>query len=205
MADVFISYASQDRERAKLLADALEHDGISVWWDRDIVAGDTYDLIIERELEAATAVVVLWTRASIVSDWVKSEAHEAAEHGTLVPALIDPVKPPLEFRRTQTADLADWSGDPAHPGFLALKRGLLAHRAPSQAAPPPATAPPPMGRPEIVATAAAIEKRPADEPRRRTIRRHVWLIGALLVAAAAIGAWDALLRQHVTYFANVAT
>lgn len=32
MADIFISYATEDRERAKALAEALELRGWSVWW-----------------------------------------------------------------------------------------------------------------------------------------------------------------------------
>ena len=34
MSDIFISYASEDRDRVKSLARALEQEGWSVWWDR---------------------------------------------------------------------------------------------------------------------------------------------------------------------------
>ncbi|MEA3292268.1 MAG: toll/interleukin-1 receptor domain-containing protein, partial [Pseudomonadota bacterium] len=60
MADVFISYASEDRDRARALAGALEACRWSVWWDREIVAGETFDQVIERELERAGCTVVLW-------------------------------------------------------------------------------------------------------------------------------------------------
>jgi hypothetical protein len=66
MTDVFISYASEDRTRAKKLAEALEAKGFSVWWDRNIIAGQTYDVVIERELETATSVVVLWSKHSVI-------------------------------------------------------------------------------------------------------------------------------------------
>lgn len=126
MADIFLSYASEDRGRAGRLAGALESCGWSVWWDRRIVAGQAFDEAIEGELEAAKSVVVLWSRHSIASEWVKNEAAAAAERGVLVPAQIEPVKLPLEFRRRQTADLAGWDGDLDHDGFRTLCAGVAA-------------------------------------------------------------------------------
>ena len=124
MTDVFISYASEDRERAREVASALETRGWSVWWDRKIVVGQPFDQVIEHELETAKCVVVLWSKDSILSEWVKNEAAVAAERGVLVPALIDNVKLPLEFRRKQTADLIGWDGAPSHGGFQALCEGV---------------------------------------------------------------------------------
>ena len=127
MAGIFLSYASEDRGRAARFAAALETRGWSVWWDRKIVAGQAFDDAIERELEASKCVVVLWSRHSIASEWVKNEAASAAERGVLVPAQIEPVKLPLEFRRRQTADLAGWDGDLDHEGFRALCAGVAAN------------------------------------------------------------------------------
>jgi TIR domain len=124
MTDVFVSYASEDRDRAAQLASALGKFGWSVWWDRKIIAGQTFDHAIERELENAKSVIVLWSKHSIGSEWVKNEAAAAAERGVLVPATIERVKLPLEFRRKQTADLIDWKGEPSHSGFQALCEGI---------------------------------------------------------------------------------
>jgi TIR domain-containing protein len=129
MTDIFLSYASEDRERASKLASSLEASGWSVWWDRKIIAGETFDRVIEHELETAKSVVVLWSKDSISSEWVKNEAAAAAERGVLVPALIDRVKLPLEFRRKQAADLVGWEGDPSHNGFQALCDGIAAKTA----------------------------------------------------------------------------
>ena len=124
MTDVFVSYASEDRERAGQLAQVLGARGWSVWWDRKIIAGQAFDQAIERELEAARCVVVLWSAHSIDSEWVKNEAAVAAERGVLVPALIDGVRLPLEFRRKQTADLVNWHGEAGHAGLQALCEGV---------------------------------------------------------------------------------
>lgn len=124
MTDVFISYASEDRDQAGTLASALGAFGWSVWWDRKIITGQAFDHAIERELETAKSVVVLWSKHSIASEWVKNEAAVASERGVLVPAIIESVKLPLEFRRKQTADLIDWKGEPSHSGFQALCEGV---------------------------------------------------------------------------------
>jgi TIR domain len=137
MADVFISYASEDRERAQEFANALGAIGWSVWWDRKIIVGQAFDQAIERELEAAKSVIVLWSTHSVASEWVKNEAAVAAERGVLVPVLIDNVKLPLEFRRKQTVDLIRWRGDASDPGFRALCEGMttaIGGAAPHQAA-----------------------------------------------------------------------
>jgi hypothetical protein len=145
MTDVFISYASEDRERARKLASALEARGWSVWWDHKIIAGQTFDQMIEHELETTKSVVVLWSKDSISSEWVKNEAAVASERGVLIPALIDNVKLPLEFRRKQTADLTGWNGDPSHGGFQALCEGIAAKANISSVAPRRSTTPPGLG------------------------------------------------------------
>jgi hypothetical protein len=126
VADVFISYASEDREMAQKLAHSIGATGRSVWWDRKIIAGQAFDQIIENELDTAMSVVVLWSKHSISSEWVKNEAAVASERGVLIPAMIESVKLPLEFRRKQTADLINWNGDSSHSGFTALCDGISA-------------------------------------------------------------------------------
>ncbi len=66
MSDIFISYASQDRSRVEPLAKALEEQGWSVWWDRTIPPGKTFDEVIEEAIKAARCVVVLWSKISII-------------------------------------------------------------------------------------------------------------------------------------------
>ncbi|HEV7920743.1 MAG TPA: toll/interleukin-1 receptor domain-containing protein, partial [Thermoanaerobaculia bacterium] len=115
MADVFLSYAREDRDCAEQLARALAGRGWSVWWDRRIQVGRSFSEIIERELDEANCVVVIWSRHSLASEWVQNEAAEAARRKALVPVRIEDVRLPLEFRRLQTADLLNWRNGFAGP------------------------------------------------------------------------------------------
>ncbi|MFN0300698.1 MAG: PASTA domain-containing protein [Burkholderiales bacterium] len=176
MNDVFISYASADRARAQAIAHALTNLGLSVWWDRQIQPGQSWDQVIETALADAKCCVVLWSKTSIQSDWVKNEASEANQRKVLVPAMIDPVKIPLEFRRLQAADLTRWTGSVADAEFQRLLEAIQTEIKSAPATPAQTTtalAPPPVTRkptpPEFIATAAATSSRaipPAAASRR---------------------------------------
>ena len=120
MADVFLSYASEDRVTATLLAQALESAGLRVWYDRRLQGGSLFAAEIERELHAAGCVVVLWSAASITSEWVLDEAAHARDRNRLVPVAVAPVTPPIGFRQRHVLDLSAWGGDPEHTGFVEL-------------------------------------------------------------------------------------
>jgi len=112
MSTVFISYAREDATKARGVAEALSSSGLSVFWDRTIPTGRTFETVIEEAIDSAKAVVVLWSRDSVRSDWVRAEAAEGANRGILVPATLDGEPAPLRYRISQTADLTDW-----HPGL----------------------------------------------------------------------------------------
>src|SRR5262245_24709987 len=123
MPDIFISYAREDRPRAKELARALERCGWEVWWDEHIRPGDHFDRAIEQTLPQSTCVVVLWSSNSVGSDFVRSEARWAAKNGRLVPIFIDHVDLPIEFSAHQTIDLVGWPCDETD-GFYRLVADL---------------------------------------------------------------------------------
>ena len=108
MSDIFISYSSSDRSKARALAQQLEQEGWSVWWDRVIPPGQSFSSVLEEALTSARCVVVLWSRASASSDWVQTEAAEGKRRNILVPAMIEEAELPLEFKRLQAANLIDW-------------------------------------------------------------------------------------------------
>lgn len=112
MADVFVSYKREDRDRVETVVAGIKSAGFSVWWDERITPQGEWDDTIARELDAARSVLVLWSEASISSKWVRTEAHYANEHGKLVPALLDDCRLPLSFMLNQTANISRWQGDP---------------------------------------------------------------------------------------------
>jgi formylglycine-generating enzyme required for sulfatase activity len=124
MSDIFLSYASKDLSRVRPLIDALERHGWSVWWDRTILPGQTYDQVIDEALAAARCVIVVWSSASVGSEWVRAEADEGRQRHILVPVLFDEVRMPLGFRQIQAARLADWQGTEAHQEFAKVVRAV---------------------------------------------------------------------------------
>lgn len=129
MADIFISYANEDRETAAKLARVLESAGWTVWWDRRIPAGRTWRAVLAEALKEMRCMIILWSRQSTESPWVAEEAEEARRLGKpLVPILIERVEPPIGFRAIQAADLANWDGttdDPAMKLLVSDLRSLL--------------------------------------------------------------------------------
>jgi hypothetical protein len=111
MKDVFISYKSDDRSSAKLIAHSLEAEGFKVWWDPALQAGEDYQDIIDTNLRSALVVVVLWSPLSVKSRWVRSEATVADRQGALLPVMIRVCDRPVAFELVQTADLTRWQGD----------------------------------------------------------------------------------------------
>ena len=108
MADIFVSYASEDRSRIEPLVAELEDAGYSVWWDQELKGGTRFSKRIEQELISANVVLVGWSSQSVESRWVADEAELAMESGTILPIALDGTRPPMGFRQLQTIDFSNW-------------------------------------------------------------------------------------------------
>ncbi|MGC1388198.1 MAG: TIR domain-containing protein [Steroidobacteraceae bacterium] len=126
MADVFVSYARSDRALVAPLVAAIEAKGWSVWWDPAIDPGQEFDRQISAELEAAAAVLVVWTPTSVASRWVRGEARDGAERGVLVPVRFKHASLPIDVRALHTTDLDDWREDPCSAPAQEVLRALEA-------------------------------------------------------------------------------
>lgn len=120
MSDIFISYGDEDKNSAGAIAEALEQSGWSLWWDRRLRGGELYDDVIERELNLAKCVIVLWSRWSVQSQYVKAEAAHALKRNKLIPVAIEEVELPLRFEGLHTLFLTGWDGSAASPSLQRL-------------------------------------------------------------------------------------
>ena len=197
MPDIFLSYNREDQATARRFAESFEAQGFSVWWDATLRSGEAYDEVTEKALREAKAVVVLWSKKSVVSRWVRAEATLASRNKTLVPAMIEPCDRPIMFELTQTAELFHWQGDVADKVWLAflgdVRRFVDAQSGSTSPAPaaklPAAGSPPAASRPNRVCDCRAAVREHERRPRagvllRRHQRRHhhrleqgLWAVG----------------------------
>lgn len=153
MADVFISYAREDRLRAEQVARGFIVLGLTPFWDSEIPPGQTWADYTEEKLTSCKVVVVLWSQHSTKSQWVREEARMGRDKSKLIPALIDNVAMPFGFGEVQAANLSTWQGEPNHPEWVRFSQAVyraargadappIQPAQPQQQWPPPPQAPP---------------------------------------------------------------
>src|SRR5689334_7129458 len=143
MVDLFISYSRANRDTVRRLAEAIGRLGYAVWWDEELPAHLSYGEVITEKIGEAKATLVVWSKDSAASEWVRAEADMARNQKKLIQTAIDDCVPPLPFNQIQYAALADWQGEADHPGWrkvrasLAALCGSVAAEAEAPAAPTP--------------------------------------------------------------------
>lgn len=169
MANIFLSYARDDFAEAQRIAEALHAAGHSVWWDRQLHAGERFSAEINKALKSADFVVVLWSAYSIESAWVQDEAAVGRDTHRLVPVLIDAVEPPLGFRQYHAVDVS---------------RGVRSRRS---------------TKPVVDAISARLNQPGKAAPKVLSPLANrlgwQWLAAGALIAAIAIGLWLILSRS----------
>jgi hypothetical protein len=143
VADIFLSYSREDHVRAEQIAKALTAAGYEVFWDVEIPPGKSWADVLEEKLGICKAAIVLWSRISTASKWVREEARLAHDRGKLIPVQIDDAPPPFGFGEIQAADLKQWRGDTSDPHWRSLLSAVSS-----------AVARPPLAQP-MTTTAAA--------------------------------------------------
>jgi hypothetical protein len=120
MADVFVSYKREEREKVQGLVKALERLELNVWFDYDLAAGDAFGREINAQLGTAKAAIVCWSKSAVESDWVHAEADKARSLGTYASIVLEDCELPVPFNALHAADLSTWSGAMRHDGFRQL-------------------------------------------------------------------------------------
>ena len=125
MSDIFISYSREDSKFVEALIMALIDYGWSVWSDKSgIPEGRPFDQEIENAIADAAVTLVIWSRASVKSRWVRAEASFALDKNKLIPINADGTDPPLQFLHIQGVDLADWGQTREESSFKKLAHML---------------------------------------------------------------------------------
>ncbi|MDF0652229.1 MAG: hypothetical protein CV081_08010 [Nitrospira sp. LK265] len=124
MSDIFISYSSKDRPWVERFAITLEAHGWSVWWDRNIPTGGSFNAVIRQELSAAKCAIVVWSDQSVESEWVQAEAAEAKKQDKYLPIKINESDIPLGFTQRTFQSLVDWEAGTEHAGFSQLLKDV---------------------------------------------------------------------------------
>lgn len=83
-APVFISYARADLEIVRPQVVRLREAGAAVTWDQDFLGGADFEAAICAAIDVASAVVVVWSPASVRSAFVRDEARRALKMAKLI-------------------------------------------------------------------------------------------------------------------------
>ena len=102
---VFISYAHEDKDVAREIADSLAEDGTNLRFDEwEIYEGDSLvEQIFEKGLKDCAVFVILLSPKSVSSDWVRAELDIAIVNRIrkvtqLVPMIIEDCEIPTSLR-----------------------------------------------------------------------------------------------------------
>lgn len=182
MADVFISYAREDKARAEQVARGLEGMGLDVFWDSEIPPGQTWADYIEGKLSQCKAVIVLWSANSTKSQWVREEARMGRDKGTLIPAMLDTSQAPFGFGEVQAANLAAWNGQQDHPDWRRFSEAVRA----AIGRPAPAAAPV-SHRPQPAAGAGWQQSQTSSSSgAKKGVPVWVWIVGGIVAVLGVL-------------------
>ena len=107
MADVFISYSRADHERVAPIVERLSQSGLSIWWDKHLRAGQVFVDEIERQLDAARAVLTAWSLNARNSTWVYAESSRGLDAKKFLQVRLDTVQLPLPFDALQVYEMSN--------------------------------------------------------------------------------------------------
>lgn len=105
---IFVSYSRDDADQANFIRSALRSTGLGVWWDENLLAGQTWQQELDDQITKAEVIIVLWSSRSVGSNWVLFEASIAKRLGKLVNVKIEDITLPKPFDFIQYADLTAW-------------------------------------------------------------------------------------------------
>ena len=146
MSDIFVSYASQDRDAAFRIVAYLEQNGIRCWVaPRDVPPGMEYGEAIIQGIAQSRALVLILSDQSNESQFVRKEVERAvSKTKPVLPVRIREVKPSgsLEFFISSSQWVDAWKS-PMEQHLLPLVAAIKAMGTPGAATVQSSTLPPP--------------------------------------------------------------
>jgi hypothetical protein len=126
---VFVSYSHGDRERVRPLVNLLNQKlgaiGGAVFWDEMLASGTPINEAVQKLLNEAACVLVVWTKESVSSTWVHGECEIARKDGRLVPVRLDEdADIPVPFNVLNTRGLTNWAGGES-PAFTTIWESVV--------------------------------------------------------------------------------
>lgn len=114
---VFISYASQDKERALLIYDSLKSDGFNAWIDnKNLLPGQNWDFEIRRALDKSVCILILISKNSFNKrGYVQREIKFALDKLSemlvddiyIIPILLDDISLPEQLSHLQSIKISE--------------------------------------------------------------------------------------------------
>ena len=206
---VFLSYAREDTEAAKRIAEALRGFGVEVWFDQnELRGGDQWDAKIKKQIRECALFLPLVSAHTeersegyFRREWllaVERTRDMASGRTFIVPVVIDDTPEagtavPEEFMRYQWTRLT--SGEPT-PDFVTQVKRLL--ETPKKPALKPDLPRPPTLPPEFKRSAQRTEdgeQRTGDDRAGRKPVVPGWMWGVAAAVLLAVGVGVVVLRQ----------
>lgn len=195
---VFLSYAREDAEAAKRIAEALRAFGVEVWFDQsELRGGDSWDANIRGQIRSCALFIPIVSQRTeersegyFRREWklAVDRTHDmSGSRAFIVPVVIDDTAEsgaavPEEFMRYQWTRLAN--GEPSPEFVTQVKRLLDAPRKPVMKVEHPR---PPTLPPEFKQAARSKAGAGAAPPPKPALPAWAWGVLTAVIAAVAIG------------------
>jgi hypothetical protein len=191
--DVFISHSAQDKKVSETICSALEQSGIRCWIaPRDVRAGKSFPGEITRAIQQSKVMLLIFSRHSNSSEQVLREVQLAVDsHVPIVRLRIEDI--PLSDDLRYYLSTPHWLDALSHPvskHIPPVARAIKELLEQATEAPPVATQPAPVE--------ASMKRRTPDHEEKAAQKWKPFVIGAIVLAAAALLALWALRAQKKT-------
>ena len=194
MADVFISYKSDEFDEPNWVKTTLETNGISCWMaPMSITGGSSYAVEIPQAIRTAKVFVLILSEKCQLSKWVPRELDQAInENKTILPFMLEncPLKDDFNFYLSNVQRYAAYENKVAAAEKMIREiRAIIGSKEPSKDTEKKEAPAPEKAKP------APQKKEEKTEKQKKKIKPLFIIIPALLLIAAAIAVSAVLISR----------